>query len=221
MVETTAIGQVTMQTIEAVIFDWGGVLIDDPRPALMRYCAKTLGVSEEDYAKAHNKFMDDFQRGSFSEETFWTKICGELNTPVSSVKDRNGGRSSSLWGDAFRAAYLPRADVFSVVTRLKKMGYRTALLSNAEVPAMQFFGELQYDMFDVAVFSCAEGMAKPDRRIYEITVDRLDCQSGQAVFIDDRPENINGAKETGLSTILFRDIEQVKKELSRLSVKTS
>jgi putative hydrolase of the HAD superfamily len=201
-----------MQTIEAVIFDWGGVLIDDPRPALMKYCAKALGVSEEAYVKAHNKFMDDFQKGLPSEQIFWAKICRELNRPKP--------QAPSLWGDAFRAAYSPRTDMFSLVARLKKNGYRTALLSNAEVSAMQFFDELRYDMFDVAVFSCAEGMIKPDRKIYEVTVARLGCQPGQAVFIDDRPENINGAKQAGLKTILFGSTDQVKSELSRLGVKS-
>ncbi len=200
-----------MQTIKAVIFDWGGVLIDDPRPALMRYCAKALGVSEETYVKAHNKFMDDFQKGLLSEQIFWAKVCKELNRPKPQVR--------SLWGDAFRAAYSPRTDMFSLVARLKKNGYRTALLSNAEVPAMQFFGELRYDMFDVAVFSCAEGMIKPARKIYEITVDRLGCDPEQAVFIDDRQENINGAKEAGLNAILFKNVEQVKTDLTRLGVR--
>jgi putative hydrolase of the HAD superfamily len=199
-----------MQTIKAVIFDWGGVLIDDPRPALMKYCAKALGVSEEAYIKAHNKFMDDFQKGLLSEQTFWAKICRELNRPKPQVP--------SLWGDAFRAAYSPRTDMFSLVARLRKNGYRTALLSNAEVPAMQFFDELRYDMFDVAVFSCAEGMIKPDRKIYEITVARLGCQPGQAVFMDDRQENINGAKEAGLNAILFKNIEQLKTDLHQLGV---
>jgi putative hydrolase of the HAD superfamily len=202
-----------MQKIEAIIFDWGGVLIDDPRPALMRYCSKALGVSEKDYLVSHWKFAADFIKGLISEDVFWARVCGELNKPRPKVQ--------SLWGDAFRAAYSPKPKVFALASSLHKNGYKTAILSNTEVTAMQFFDELQYDMFDVAVFSCAEGMAKPYRKIYEITVDRLDCQSGQAVFIDDRLENINGAKETGLSTILFRDIEQVKKELSRLSVKTS
>jgi len=199
-----------MQTIKAVIFDWGGVLIDDPRPALMKYCAKALGVSEETYIKAHNKFMDDFQKGLLSEQTFWAKVCRELNRPKP--------QEPSLWDDAFRTAYSPRADMFSLVARLRKNGYRTALLSNAEVPAMQFFGELGYDMFDVVVFSCAERMIKPDRKIYEVTVARLGCQPGQAVFMDDRQENINGAKEAGLNAILFKNIEQLKTDLARLGV---
>ncbi|MCX5637341.1 MAG: HAD family phosphatase [Planctomycetota bacterium] len=202
-----------MQKIEAIIFDWGGVLIDDPRPALMRYCSKALGVSEKDYLVAHWKFAADFIKGLISEDVFWARVCGELNKPRPKVQ--------SLWGDAFRAAYSPMPQVFAMVSRLRNIGCKTALLSNTEVPAVEFFGELQYDMFDVAVFSCAEGITKPERKIYEITVDRLGLQPGQVVFIDDRLENINGAKQAGLNTILFRDIEQVRKELSRLSVKTS
>lgn len=196
--------------IKSIIFDWGGVLIDAPGPALMKYCAEALGVSEEAYTNAHNKFMDDFQKGLRSEEQFWTKVCGELNRPEPQPR--------SLWGDAFRSAYLPRADMFSLAARLKKAGCRTGLLSNAEGPAMQFFGQLQYDMFDVAVFSCAEGMIKPDKKIYEITVERLGCQPKQAVFVDDRPENIDGAKCAGLNVILFKDIEHLKSDLARLGV---
>jgi len=73
-------------------------------------------------------------------------------------------------------------------------------------------------MFDVLVFSYAEGTRKPETKIYELTVERLGVQPGQSVFIDDKPEYINGAKVTGLNTILFRSVGQVKDELARLSV---
>jgi len=188
------------------------VLIDDPAPGLVRYFAKALGVKEDDYWKAYLKFRDDFQKNLLSEEQFWTKMCGELNVPRPKVP--------SLWGDAFRAAYLPRADMFSLVARLKKMGYKTALLSNTEVSAMRFFSQLQYDMFDLTVFSCAEGLAKPEREIYQLTLERLKVEPAQAVFIDDRADYIAGAKDAGLNTILFQDVEQLKKELSILGVKT-
>ena len=199
-----------MEAIKSIIFDWGGVLIDDPAPGIVRYCAKALGTAEQDYKKAYQKFSDDFQKNLLSEEQFWTKMCGELNVPRPEVP--------SLWGDAFRAAYLPRADMFSLVARLKKMGYKTALLSNTEVPAMRFFGQLQYDMFDLAVFSCAEGLAKPEREIYQLTLERLKVEPAQAVFIDDRADYIAGAKDAGLIAILFRNFEQVKGELTLLAL---
>jgi len=199
-----------MESIKSVIFDWGGVLIDDPAPGLMRYCAEALGVSKENYIKAHSKFAEDFQKGLISEDTFWQRICGELNVPKPT--------GHSLWTDAFKAAYVPREDMFSVAASLQENGCKTALLSNTEAPAMRYFHQLRYDMFDVLVFSCAEGTRKPERKIYELTIERLRSQPGQSVFIDDKPEYINGAKEVGIVTILFQSVEQVKDELSRLGV---
>jgi putative hydrolase of the HAD superfamily len=203
-------GSFTMERIDSVIFDWGGVLIDDPAPGLMQYCAQALAVSEEDYIMAHSKFAADFQKGLISEDTFWERICGELKVPKPKVP--------SLWADAFEAAYAPREDMFSLAARLRKNGCKTALLSNTEAPAMQFFYQLQYDMFDVLVFSCAEGTRKPEREIYELTIQRLGSRPSQSVFIDDKAEYITGAKEAGLNTILFEDISQLKNALAELGV---
>ena len=200
-----------MESIKSVIFDWGGVLIDDPAPGLMRYCAEALGVSKENYIKAHSKFAADFQKGLISEGTFWERICGELNVPKP--------KAYSLWTDAFKAAYVPREDMFSMAACLQENGYKTALLSNTEAAAMQYFYTFQYNMFDVLVFSCAEGTRKPERKIYELTIEKLSSQPRQSVFIDDKPEYINGAKQAGLNTILFQSAEQVKNELARLCLK--
>jgi putative hydrolase of the HAD superfamily len=201
-----------MSEIKAVIFDWGGVLIDDPAPGLMQYCADKLSVSKEDYIKAHNRFAKDFQKGLISEDTFWAKVCRALGKPTLGI--------TSLWSSAFRSVYSPRTDVFSVVSSLHNNGYRIALLSNTEVPTMRFFHELQYNMFDVLVFSCAEGTMKPERKIYEITIERLGLTPEQTIFIDDKQEFINAAKQIKINTILFKDIEQVKTELAQLGVKT-
>ena len=200
----------TMERIESVIFDWGGVLIDDPAPGLMQYCAQALAVSKEDYIKAHSKFAADFQKDLISEDTFWERICSRLNIPKPKVH--------SLWADAFKAVYVPRKDMFSLAARLRKNGYKTALLSNTEAAAMQYFYQLQYDMFDVLVFSCAEGTRKPEKKIYELTIQKLGSRPGQSVFIDDKPEYINGAKEAGLNTILFENINQLKNALAKLGV---
>ena len=197
-----------MERIESVIFDWGGVLIEDPAPGLMQYCAQVLAVAKEKYMEAHNIFAADFQKGSVSEDTFWERICKELSLPKPAVR--------SLWTDAFKAAYVPKEEMFSMAASLRENGYKTAVLSNTEAPAMRYFHQLQYDMFDALVFSCAEGTKKPERRIYELTVRKLSSRPEQSVFIDDKQEYIDGAKEAGLNTILFRDIDRVKNELAEM-----
>lgn len=201
-----------MKQIEAVIFDWGGVLIDDPRPALLQYCAEAFSMSVEDYAEIHDRFLDAFQKGLLSEDAFWENICREINRPK---PQRN-----SLWGDAFRSAYSPRAEVFSLASKLHNQGYKTALLSNTEAPAMRYFHTLNYDMFDQLIFSCAHGTAKPEKKIYEVTVDKLATQAQCSLLIDDKIEYVNGARRVGLNAILFESVDQVKDELAQLSIKT-
>jgi epoxide hydrolase-like predicted phosphatase len=200
-----------MSMIESVIFDWGGVLADDPRPDLMEYCARALNVPTKQYISSHERFGGEFQRGLISEEAFWVKVCADL--------DRPEPIHPSLWGEAFRAVYSPKADVFALVTRLHGQGYKTALLSNTEVPAMEFFYEKGYDCFDVLVFSCAEGVTKPQQKIYQITLERLGSQPERTVFIDDRTMFIEGAQKVGLKTILYKNIDHVRKELTLLGVK--
>ena len=62
--------------------------------------------------------------------------------------------------------------------------------------------------------SCLEGTAKPGRKIYDLALARLGIPAGQTLFIDDKPENIDGAKQAGLQTILFKTIKNFKKEIA-------
>ena len=199
-----------MGKIESVIFDWGGVLIDDPRPGLLRYCCKAFGVSLEDYTPVHDSFLDEFHKGKISEERFSRQVADGLGKSIPSPRPQ--------WYEAFRWAYMPKHEMFRLVSSLHDKGYKTALLSNTELPAVDFFHEWGYDMFDELVFSCLEGVMKPERRIYEITLERLGSKAGQAIFIDDRQDYIRGAKAVGLRTILFSNIDQVGNGLAGLGV---
>jgi putative hydrolase of the HAD superfamily len=201
-----------MQTrIEAVLFDWGGVLIDNPAPGLMAFCAEALGVSVENYIRAHNACGEAFQKGSIPESLFWQRVCEKLGCPAP--------RQASLWGEAFRAVYSPRQKVFALARRLREQGYRTSLLSNTEAPAMAFFLELGYDAFDAATFSCAEGVFKPERQIYEIAAGKLGTSPAQCVFLDDKLSFVDGARAAGMKGILYQDLAQVKRDLAALGVR--
>jgi FMN phosphatase YigB (HAD superfamily) len=50
-------------------------------------------------------------------------------------------------------------------------------------------------------------------------LEKLGSKPEQAIFIDDKPEYIDGAKQVGINTVLFRNIDHVKDELNRLGVK--
>ena len=198
------------EPIEAVLFDWGGVLIDNPAPRLMAFCASALGVSVEDYITAHNRHDAPFQKGHIAEAVFWQRVCKDL--------DRSEPEAPSLWGQAFGAVYSPRRDVFALARQLREQGVKTAVLSNTEAPVMQFFQERRYDMFDALTFSCAEGTFKPEREIYEIAARKLGIEPRGCAFIDDNPACTDAAAEAGMRGIVYEDLEQVKKALKDLGV---
>ncbi len=202
----------TVETIESVIFDWGGVLIDDPRPGLLQYCAQAFGVPQQRYTPVHDSFLDAFGKGLTSEKEFWRGISQKLGKPTP--------QAPSLWSQAFRSVCKPRPEVFGLVSLLHERRYKTALLSNTELPAVEFFRECGYDMFDALVFSCEQGAAKPEPRIYEITLEKLGSTARRSVFVDDRQDYIEGAKRVGLNTILYADLGQLKRDLAALGVKT-
>jgi putative hydrolase of the HAD superfamily len=203
---------VIMEAIKAVIFDWGGVLIEDPGPPMMRYLADAIGVPLETFVETHRRFVADYRTGRISEATFWERLCAEFGVPVP---------KKGLWGPAFEAAYQHKPEMFDLARRLANNGLKIALLSNTEMPAVEFFYKQGYDFFDALVFSCNEGTKKPERKIYEITLARLKCKPAQAVLIDDHESCIEGARAVGLNTILFESPSQVRDELNRLGVRTA
>jgi epoxide hydrolase-like predicted phosphatase len=199
-----------MSKIEAVIFDWGGVMVDDPAPGYVRYCAKALVVDEASLQRAYHLFGDDFQTNKVTEQQFWRKMTGYLKVQMPGQK--------SLWGDAFKAVYREKPEMFKLAVTLRQDGCKTALLSNTEMPVVCFYDSFKYDMFDVVVFSCVEGVRKPHRRIYELTLKKLNLAPQQAVFVDDRADFIEGAKAVGLRTITFKDPPSTAEEFRRLNL---
>ena len=59
------------------------------------------------------------------------------------------------------------------------------------------------ELFDDVVDSSAVGLRKPDPRIYELSLSRLGVTAADAVFIDDAPGNVDGARAVGMSAVLI------------------
>jgi putative hydrolase of the HAD superfamily len=196
--------------VKAIIFDWGGVLCEETALGLISYFSKALQVAPEPLVSAFRPFLPAFQKGEISEDDLWQGMCAALGIERL--------HNPSLWGDALRAIYVPNMEMFALASRVKDKGYTVGLLSNAEMAAMAFFHEQGYAMFDAAVFSCAEGTRKPEQRIYEIALERLNVKAHEAIFIDDRADFIAGAQRLGIHTILFKSPEQVRQELSSFAI---
>ena len=196
--------------IKAVIFDWGGVLIDNPVEEMITFAARKLSVDPDMLRPSYLRHKLPLQNGRISEEMFWDHICKEVGVEKP--------RISSLLDQSLRASYRVRKDVFALASRLHRRGYKTALLSNTEAPSVRFFHEKKYPMFDEAVFSCTEGVSKPDLKIYGTVLDRIGARPDMVLFIDDSPENVRGAEQTGMVALLFKNSSRLRRDLLALSM---
>lgn len=186
-----------------LILDWGGVLCVDPAPGFVKYCAHALQIDPRGLGPAIVAHMDYFQKGG-SEYGFWEKVCADCGaTPP----------TAPLWKEALAAVYIPLSDVHDLAREWRSQGTRVALLTNTEPPSRDFHLALGYDFFDARIFSCDEGLAKPDPAIYHLAATRLGLKPTECLMVDDKPENIEGAQKAGMHAHLFQNVATLQSYL--------
>jgi putative hydrolase of the HAD superfamily len=100
--------------------------------------------------------------------------------------------------------------VVSRVAELRAEGYKTAILTNnVREASADWRAMLDVDaLFDVVIDSSEVGMRKPNPAIYLLALEQLGVDDpSRAVFIDDAPGNVEGARAAGLHALLFEDAE--------------
>jgi putative hydrolase of the HAD superfamily len=201
-------GEDWLSTIKAVIFDWGGVLIENPTEGILRYCREVLGIGTGCMLAAYRKLIPYFQEGKISEEEFWKGVRRRTGA--------KGGMPVSLWLEAFEHSYVEKKDVFAVAHALHGRGCRTGILSNTEKPARPIMQRDSYRIFDPVVLSWQVGAAKPQRRIFEALIETLRLNPQEILLIDDVEANIAAARDIGLQGILFTDVASLRSDLASL-----
>lgn len=105
------------------------------------------------------------------------------------------------------------------IKELKSRGYKVYLLSNypKDFFELHTHSELSFvSLVDGKVISAMVGMIKPDAGIYQCLFDKYNLNPKECVFIDDRPENIEGGRKLGMEGIVFTDYETGKKKLEQM-----
>ncbi len=102
---------------------------------------------------------------------------------------------------------------------VKSEGYRIYILSNASDLFYEYFPRfLPLDYFDGVFVSSDVRLIKPDVRIYQMFLEKYDLKADECFFIDDREDNVIGARKAGLYTFRFEgDYNEVKCELQKLT----
>ncbi len=193
-------------SIQALIWDLEGVLLISDIGSVEQIIQKRLKVPIETIDNFfHSEFNDQVDRGEFTQEYFWLQLLDQLNLPHQQLSTINEFYYQDLYIDP---------DLLERIKTYRKR-FKTALLSNySEALRPMLNSRWRVDVaFNEIIISCEEKIIKPDPRIFDLTLNRLGASKEEAVLIDDREVNINGARDYGLQTVHFQTKAQALAEL--------
>jgi putative hydrolase of the HAD superfamily len=202
--------------IQAIISDFGGVLTT---PLLESFLAfeRTAGVSPEAFGQAMMVIAErdganplfELETGRMTAAAFLDSLGRELSQQLERDVDMSG------FGEHYFSHLHPNQPMIDYLRELRDRGYRMALCTNnvrewdplwrAKLPVDEIFG--------VVVDSGFVGTRKPERRIYELTLERLGVPPEASLLIDDIEINCTAARELGLQAVWFRSTEQARGEV--------
>ena len=197
-----------MLLIKNIVFDMGGVLIDFNFDRTLK----------EYYPE---KYHDILNQLVFKNDV-WRRMDGGFERSddviarvVPLLPEETRQLMSGMISDFY--PYMPAIDgMADLIKRLKKAGYSVYLLSNAtprffdrylDIPALT--------LMDGYFISALYKLLKPQREIYEAFCNKFSLKAEECFFIDDMPQNIQGAKDYGMSGFVFKkDIQALEKALN-------
>jgi putative hydrolase of the HAD superfamily len=153
------------------------------------------------------------------ESSRW-RLVGEVREPLEIFTRLARLANPSIGDDAISHVLAVRtrrfADLFSrippgnvaALRRMKDAGLRLALLSNADaLEASAYAGSALQSLFEVEMFSCDAGFAKPEPEIFHACLAALGLPAAQCVFVGDGgSDELQGAKAVGLRTVLVSGV---------------
>jgi putative hydrolase of the HAD superfamily len=190
--------------LQAIIFDYGGVLRGDSRED-WEIVDAALGLPRDSLWVAWHDIPEYrlAREGTIDGGVFRAAIVKAL-IPVAGDAARAEAAMVALEA---RLASLPPvdADMRALIERLRAgRRLKLGLLSNANRGWTERFRERGIGhLFDDVVVSGDVGVAKPDPAIFRLAAERLGVPTGACLMIDDQPQHVRGAEATGMRVHLF------------------
>jgi putative hydrolase of the HAD superfamily len=191
--------------MEAIIFDYGGVLCFHPTAAQIEDVADLLGVSREQFLEAYWKFRIPYDRGDLDGPAYWKKVAESLGHEYTREQIREFmQRDIEFWLSM-------DSRMLKWVRELRTVGIKLGLISNLPVDLGNYLRTETklFDLFDHVTLSYQQRVVKPDAAIYHDCVAGLAVEAAEALFLDDREPNVRGAEDAGLKGLVFETPEQL------------
>lgn len=195
-------------TIQALVFDCGGVVLRDRDGAHYARWEARLGLQPGQLQERlwHGPLWSQAELGQLSEAQFWAAAGQELGLSQEETEQL----ARDLW-----ASWAVDPDVLALIDRARAR-FRIAMLSNATDALEHELSQVHgiADRFDPIINSARCGIAKPAPEIYQLLLSRLELEPGEVVFIDDRAENVTAAAALGMHVIWFVHPQELERQLA-------
>jgi putative hydrolase of the HAD superfamily len=191
---------------DAVIFDYGGVLCYAPTAKDVTAYAEESGLEEAKFFKLYLETRDYYGRAATGYSAHWRRVANASGISISEDAVKQFiEKESDLWTR-------PNVDTLTLAREIKQAGGKIAILSNMTFELLTILhAKFDWlDEFEVRVWSCEHGCAKPDETIYQSCLTALGCEPSRALFFDDRPRNVEGARKLGMDAQVFESAEQAR-----------
>jgi putative hydrolase of the HAD superfamily len=203
-------------SITTVISDFGGVLTT---PLVQSFAAvqDQTGIPFEELAKAMARISEEegkhplyeLETGRLTEADFLRKIGDALEPDLGHRPELHRFR------EIYFEALHPNDPMIELMREAKASGRRMGLLTNNVREWEPLWRSMLPvdEIFEVVVDSGFVGCRKPDREIYDLTLERMEVAAGECVFIDDTDVNCDAARELGMTAVHYQHNDQAIPEI--------
>jgi putative hydrolase of the HAD superfamily len=199
--------------IRAVVFDMGGIVEPSFDDVLLPALAALLGVSPERLRERRGTHAAALSEGRMTLRDFYARIVAETGRGL----DPSAAVTQHL---AVYQEATSRLDarVLDLIRGLRRR-HVVACLTNTEVEVGRLNRERGlFGAFDLAFLSTEMSLRKPDRAIFDRMLSDLGCAPSEAIFTDDKLDNVAGARTAGMHAIHYRDFDDFTSQLAKLVV---
>ena len=192
-----------MKHIKNIVLDIGGVIFDDSKKNIEKLLGKNCDVI---YKLAYGK--------SFKECLLGNKKVNEHIESLSNYKEFEDLKYI-LSKKNLSKSYPLITTNFEYIKTLKKQGYKLYLLTNITEDSYNYINDLINinSIFDGGIYSYQEHIIKPDKRIYNLLIDKYNLKKAETIFFDDKEKNVISAINQGISSYVFKSIEDIKNNI--------
>jgi putative hydrolase of the HAD superfamily len=197
---------------KTVIFDYGDV-ISLPQSAADRCVIEALaGVDPAQFWRSYQAHRLELDLGAEGARAYWRQIARDTGA------DWDEARVHELWVADLRSWMSVNPGTIEVLSDLHAGDTRLALLSNAGPDYGSYFrGGPLGDFFDAVYVSGELKLLKPDAAIYEHVLADLGIAAAEAIFIDNKADNVRGAECLGIIGHVFVDAGTLRAFLESLA----